>query len=280
MRISRLLLATILVSTAISIKPANAAIITSYEIDNPGVQYNQFGNNDNNGSVTVYTQTFNGAVTSTVIGNEHYDSSKPATGVITNNYQWFDGTTLIGTYDKIYVLGADSFGGSIDPTSNGTRSNYSSVNANFGLTTSTLTLAANQKYFGFWWSAGDGNNVINFYDDTNTLVGKFTSSIITQAISKLPQATQNLYKGNPTTSPKQDGGEYFAFINFFATGNTNIRSLVFTNNGTTGFENDNHTVATTYNSIRGAVVPEPLTIVGAATALILGGLFKSRAKKF
>jgi len=173
------LLAAVIGSTA-QTQAAHAAIIGTFEIESPGVQYNQFGqNNDGNGSITVYNQTFNAGIASTTtVGNQVFSSNAPTAGSKTSNYQWVANGTTIGTYNSIYATTADNFGGSIDPTSSGARSNYVTVNPNSssgGLTTSTLTLTQNQKYFGLWWSAGDKNNKLEFYAG-NTLVGSFLSS--------------------------------------------------------------------------------------------------------
>jgi hypothetical protein len=284
------LLAAVIGST-VQTQAAHAAIIGTFEIESPGVQYNQFGqNNDGNGSVTVYNQTFNaGSSSTTTIGNQIFSSSAPTAGKVTSNYQWVANGTTIGSYNNIYARTADNFGGSIDPTSNSARSNYITVNPNSslgGLTTSTLTLTQNQKYFGLWWSAGDVNNKLEFYNASNQLVGSFVSSDITAAIQKLSPNTQNSYKGNPTQSSKTNTGEYYAYLNFFATDTTTFNKVVFTNLRSTGFETDNHAVATSYNKIRGQniaqAVPEPLTILGAATAVAFGASFKrhlANAKK-
>jgi len=280
--------ATALVNTVINVKPTNAAVLTTFEaatVQN-STYYNQFGNNDDNGSVTVYNQTFNGSNASTVVGNQHYSSGSPSIGGVTNNYQWIDNGKLIGTYDQVYVRTADSYGGAVDPSSNGGRSNYLTVNPNLGgLSKTTLTFEEDQKYFGMWWSAGDTQNRLAFYDGNNNLVGNFDSSLLTQTIQQMPVATQNLYKGNPLTSPKQNTGEYYAYVNFFTTETSSIRKVVFSNAVSTGFESDNHSVATSYNSVRGAgvpegtAVPEPLTILGAATAVGFGVVFKRHASK-
>jgi hypothetical protein len=139
----------------------------------------------------------------------------------------------------------------------------------------------NQKYFGLWWSAGDTNNKLEFLDANNNVVGSFLSSDITSAILRLPASTQASYRGNPTQNPRQNTGEYYAYLNFFATDNTAFRKVVFTNLTSTGFETDNHAVATSYNNIRGqsVAVPEPLTILGAATAAAFGVSFKRRSAK-
>ena len=112
-------------------------------------------------------------------------------------------------------------------------------------------------------------------------MGSFLSSDVTAAIQRLSSTTQNLYKGNPTQNPKQNTGEYYAYLNFFATDSTTFNKVVFTNATSTGFESDNHAVATSYNKIRGqnVAVPEPLTILGALTAAAFGASLKRRLAK-
>jgi len=284
---SSVVLLAVLIGSTVQTQSAHAAIIGTFEIESPGVQYNQLGqNNDGNGNITVYNQTFNaGTASTTTVGNQVFSRNAPNVASVTANYQWVANGTTIGSYNNIYARTADNYGGSIDPTSGGGRSNYVTINPNSslgGLTTSTLTLAADQKYFGLWWSAGDANNKLQFYDASNTLVGTFLSSDITAAIKRLPTATQSSYAGNPTQSPnKTNTGEYYSYLNFFATDTTSFRKVVFTNLTATGFETDNHAVATSYNKIRGqnVAVPEPLTILGAATAVAFGASFKRRLAK-
>jgi hypothetical protein len=185
--------ATTVVNTVINVQPTNASIVTTFEAatTQSSTYYNQFGNNDDNGSVTVYNQTFNGSNAS-----------------------------------------------------------------------------------------GDNKNRLAFYDGDNNMVGNFDSSLLTQAIQQMPVATQDLYKGNPLTSPNQNTGEYYAYVNFFTTGTSSIKKVVFSNVVSTGFQSDNHSVATSYNSIRGnAAVPEPLTVLGALTAIAFGVAFKRHAAK-
>ena len=280
---SQVALLAVLIGSTAQTQSADAAIIGTFEIENPGVQFNQFGQNgDGNENITVYNQTFNaGSAETTTIDNQVYSRNNPGTGS-KNNYRWRANNTTIGTYDKIYAVAADNFGGSVDPTSNNTRSNYVTVNPTSdlgGLTTSTLTLNQDQRYFGLWWSAGDVNNKLEFQDASGKVVGSFLSSDITAAILRLPTSAQASYQGNPTQSPKTNTGEYYAYLNFFATDDTTFRKVVFSNASSTGFESDNHAVATSYNNIRGqnVAVPEPLTILGAATAAAFGVSFKRRA---
>lgn len=281
---SQVALLAVLIGSTAQTQSADAAIIGTFEIESPGVQFNQFGQNgDGNGDITVYNQTFNaGSAETTTVGNQVYSRNTPNVASVTSNYQWVADGTTIGSYNNIYARTADNFGGSIDPTSGGARSNYVTVNptSNLGaLTTSTLTLNQDQRYFGLWWSAGDTNNRLQFLDANDNVVGTFLSRDVTAAIQRLSPAVQSSYAGNPTQSPKQNTGEYYAYLNFFATDDTTFRKVVFSNASRTGFESDNHAVATSYNNIRGqnVAVPEPLTILGAATAATFGVSFKRRA---
>jgi hypothetical protein len=254
---SSIILACALLATIDRTQSAHALVEATFEIDNPGVQYNQFGqNSDGNGSITVYNQTFNSTSGSTVSGNQHFDSSGTTTPKLYTNYQWTDNGTLIGTYNQVYVEAANQYGGAVDPTSSGSTSNFTTVNPNGsdgGLKTSTLTLASGEAYFGLWWSAGDTNNVLTFYDTSGHGLGTFDSSSITAAIQQLSSSQQALYKGNPNNRT-QDSNEYFAYINFFDTSGATIGKVVFSNAVSTGFESDDHAVAASYNNIRGQVI--------------------------
>jgi hypothetical protein len=190
-------------------------------------------------------------------------------------YQTYAGT--IGNYgvtgqDSFVIQAADQFGGA-----NG--SQYMTFGAQSGNANPVqLTLTSPATYFGFWWSAGDANNGISFYDGS-TLVGRFSTSTILSLL-QAPSVTavdgavyqSSTYFGNPNNG--QDGGEHFAYVNFLDTGG-NITSIVFDNSGATGsgFESDNHsvyngpvTIAPTAVFVSTVGTPEPAT-----WALWLGG---------
>jgi len=158
-------------------------------------------------------------------------SSKKTVGAATiyNNFVW----SGVGTYSAVAVRTADQYGGA------GGTGYYpvTSTNSSLGdLETSTLTFDAPQQYFGIWWSAGDPKNVLQFYDGS-TCVALFNTENL---VDKLPST----YDGNPNSQfLGKDSGEGFAYINFFATAGTEFTSVVFTNNGSSGFESDNHAVA-------------------------------------
>lgn len=185
----------------------------------------------------------------------------------------------VGTYDKLSILAADEFGGAYSGTGTA-NTNYSvqSASANLGaVKKTTLTLNAPHAYFGLWWSAGDNENVMDFYNGS-TLVAHFTTATLP---AKLPKT----YFGNPTAAfIGQDKTEPFAFLNFFGANGTTWNKIVFTNSGSSGFESDNHTdrvdpvtgplPGIVFASVDGNViqyVPEPATLgcMFAASAMLL-----------
>jgi hypothetical protein len=129
----------------------------------------------------------------------------------------------------------------------------------FGKTPYTLTLTANAtldpkgiNYFGYWLSALDKGNIVTFYNN-GVEVGQVTPG----EVAAITQLYRNYY-GNPNANFKgQDGGESFAFINFYDTTGT-FNQVTFTegNSFGGGYESDNQTVGY-YTAVGG--VPEPST---------------------
>jgi hypothetical protein len=108
-----------------------------------------------------------------------------------------------------------------------------------------------------WWSAGDPNNVLQFYSG-NRLLERFKTADIINLINASPN--KKAYYGNPNNG--QNKGEPYAFINFYAdpsNPNLEFTKIVLSNVATgTGFESDNHTIASTYADISGkAINPLP-----------------------
>ncbi|QJE94308.1 PEP-CTERM sorting domain-containing protein [Luteolibacter luteus] len=185
-----------------SLSPAKSAVVVSYA-ETPG-QYN---------STLEHTSVYN------------FDDR--ATGNYSNV------TTGIGTYDTLTINPVDQYGGAGDP--NG--SQYAVQGAN-GPGATTLTLDIDAGYFGLWWSAGDNQNVLEFYNDTD-LVARFTTQTLLTAIT-----AAGGYQGNPAsgTYHGNNSSEPYAFVNFFGVGDTTWNRIVFTNTSGSGFESDNHTI--------------------------------------
>jgi hypothetical protein len=127
-----------------------------------------------------------------------------------------------------------------------------------------LTLAQPAGYFGFWWSAGNGNNEV-----TVNLADGSSQTFSTQAILNAPglQGTPGAaggHFGNPTPAFQgQNAGEVYAFVNIFATDpSAKITSLVFGEKpgGVGRFESDNHSIC---SDILDPGTGEPIPQTGA-----------------
>lgn len=155
-----------------------------------------------------------------------FDFNNLSTGV-NNNVTW----SGVGTFDKLFVKAADTYGGATDASHpNGT--NYSVQGAGTSVSQTTLNLSTASGYFGFWWSAGDASNVLDFYKQ-GTLVAEFTTANLMTPLG-------SAYDGNPKNR-SLDSHEPFAFLNFFGDADTTWDKIVFRNSSASGFESDNYT---------------------------------------
>lgn len=196
---------------------------------------------------------------SSLSGTQVFDFNTNAVGK-SSNVSW-DG---VGTFDKLFVKNADAYGGAADIL-NPSGSLYSLQGAGSGVLASTLTLDSKSSYFGMWWSAGDAKNVLEFYDG-DTLMGRFTTSSL---MEPLPSS----YDGNPLNR-SINRGEPYGFINFFGDEQTAWDRVVFTNEGSSGFESDNYTtrVAAWNPLVDGALPGVPVALVsGVETTSVTAG---------
>lgn len=167
----------------------------------------------------------------------------------------------VGKFDQLQIIRADAYGGAPDETSpKGTQ--YSVQGIGSKVMTTTLYLAEDSSYFGMWWSAGDARNVMSFYDG-DSLIGRFTTASL---MAPLPPE----YDGNPINR-KVNSGEPYAFINFFGDEKTSWDRIVFSNDGSSGFESDNFTTRVdAWDPAKDGALPgTPVAIVsGTETKLI------------
>lgn len=132
----------------------------------------------------------------------------------------------------------------------------------------TFTFPSPVKYLGFWWSAGNNGNRVDFYNGS-TLVSTYSSDdLMTMLGSTIPNPypgsntivsiggdsyKKGHYFGNPrgftSTSPSAtssvEPNYVFAYLNLFITGTGSFNKVVFAG---PGFEFDNITTATTEKS--------------------------------
>jgi hypothetical protein len=177
--------------------------------------------------------------------------------------------TSVGSYDSGLVVSADVFGGA------GGVGQYLTVNTNLGSpATTTLALSNPKRYFGLFYSAGDSQNVLEFFNN-GTLIDTFTTADVIDFVNAQPNASQ--YFGNPNGGG--NGGEPYAFLNFFANPGVTFNEIRFSNGAGSGFESDNHTLATDFTSISGTPinpVPEPSTVLATAAVLAGGAALKRK----
>jgi len=177
------------------------------------------------GAVGELNVTFSGArvltssVADTIVFT--FDNQNLLSWSTSEQNRWLNETansTGIGTFSNVSFHGADQYGGA------GGTGNY--------ITEATLTLDAPASYFGLWWSAGNGGNVLDFYL-SDTLVASFTSNILNSLGAE--------YYGNPILGEfyQQNMGEPYAFINFYGANGFAFDKIVSSGGG---FENDNWTI--------------------------------------
>jgi len=233
----------VVLSLATLTRPVMASSFT-VSIENAGVQNAQLSN-----LVNAHVQTFDAQTQ----------------GYSTAGFQSNDGTIKVGSYKTTLIENADQYGGA------GGTDKYFDVNTSRSQnkqTASTLNLTTAQNYFGLWWSAGDANNVLTFLSQ-GKVIETITTADVVSYIGKL--ANKASYYGNPNSTFKnKNTGEPYAFINFYDVAGT-FDQVQFSNIGGTGFESDNHTVATGYKTITGHVVtkavPESSSLLGV---LVIG----------
>lgn len=167
-----------------------------------------------------------GDVNSSLLGTDvfTFDTLKPG---LRSDVAWKG----VGTFDQLLIKPADAYGGApseLYPKG----SLYSVQGVGTKVLSSTLTLDEASSYFGLWWSAGDARNDLQFYNG-DALIAEFTTASL---LAPLPGE----YDGNPIDR-SINRGEPYAFINFFGDADTTWDRIVFTNDGSSGFESDNYT---------------------------------------
>jgi hypothetical protein len=152
------------------------------------------------------------------------------------------------------------------------------------LTAPNLNETNGVGYFGFWWSAGDGDNqlTVNMQDSTSVV---FTTDAIINSpnLATTGGPTGKGHFGNPTANfLGQNDGEAYAFVNIYARNDdSRITDVVFETIGDSGFETDNHTVIAELidpGSQTGQDVPLPATIPLVVAGLGLIGWTRRRER--
>jgi len=204
-----------------------------------------------------------GTQTTTVAGTTVFDFNSLGGANKYSNVSCFGG---LGTIDSLCVVPSDEYGGSQGHSFYAVDS--SSVGGSHHVEKTTLTFSRPMSYFGFWWSAGDAANYLDFYSG-GTLVASYSTAWLRQQVPE-PKTTPGGYYGNPTTNTVLysgehvsakglDPGEPFAFINFFASAGTTFDKIVLSNSASSGFESDNWTIR---QDAYGTVIGDGTTLPG------------------
>ncbi|MCC0176184.1 cadherin-like domain-containing protein [Waterburya agarophytonicola K14] len=140
-----------------------------------------------------------------------------------------------------------------------------------------LNVSEDQKYFGFWWSAGDSYNQITFKNDGEE-VASFKTSDLVNFINDSGTVNSEVYHGNPAYNGQDTGhlNEPFAFVNVFFGEDTAYDEIVFATltEGGSAFESDNHTFSAIEQKIRGEIIPNnaPVANSDSVTTSILSSI--------
>jgi hypothetical protein len=186
----------------------------------------------------------NTTATFTTVGVETFNRRTSGTA-FTTRFQ--TGGKITGQYSPVQVNNADVYGGA-----DGTGKYAVAFAGNpfsLKLTANAALFPNGINYFGYWLSALDGGNQVEFYNK-GTKVGSLSPGDVLAKIGNDPA-----YYGNPNATEAGNYGETYAFINFYDT-NGSFDEIRFFQNGGGGYESDNHTVGF-YTAMGG--VPEPAT---------------------
>lgn len=185
-------------------------------------------------------------------GIETFNAAPSGVGNYVSNF----GGGITGTYTNVNVINANQYGGAGGSGKYAVAgiSQTSSYSIDF-----THTGSNGINYFGYWLSALDAGNTVEFFSGGSSL-GTFTPTDVLSFVSG-----NSAYYGNPNAPyAGNNKGEPYVFVNFFLNDpNATFDRIVFnqTNIGA-GYESDNHTVGWYKDKGDGTVipgVPEPAT---------------------
>ncbi|MBX3483104.1 PEPxxWA-CTERM sorting domain-containing protein [Phenylobacterium sp.] len=198
------------------------------------------------------------------VGVETFDARALGFADFPSDFGGGDGSNVIvGDYSGVNVIRADQYGGAGGP---GYEGQYAVVGLNSPDRSYTITFTqtggSGINYFGYWLSALDAGNTVEFFNGANSL-GAFTPENLISIVSG-----NSAYYGNPY-NPTANSGEPYAFVNFYLNEGTFDRIVFRQAPGTAGYESDNHTVGWFTSQGDGTVIP-PVPEPGAWALMIMG----------
>ncbi|NJR45371.1 MAG: hypothetical protein HC775_05975 [Hyellaceae cyanobacterium CSU_1_1] len=209
-------------------------------------------------TVTIEAPTIQTAQSKTNTYVVDFNDQSETTGFIKTNGTGAAATTY--TYGgNLTILKANQWGGA-------SKTKYitqSQSNSSFN-----VKVNQDQRYFGFWWSAGDSANKIIFKNDGQE-VAVFQTKDLVGFINTRPPAEKTLYYGNPncpTVGVAPCGtntghkAEPFAYVNVHFN-NEVYDEVVIQTLTSSKFESDNHTFSAQNQTVTGVNVPQSATAV-------------------
>ena len=140
------------------------------------------------------------------------------------------------------------------------------------LQTFKVNIDKDQKYFGFWWSAGDPYNEITFKNDGVT-VASFRTEDLVEFIDSSDVTNGAEYMGNPNSQfdvvENNHKTQPFSFVNIFFEDDSAYDEITITSDSNNAaFESDNHTFSAIKQPIRGNVLDNGAPVANDDTATV------------
>jgi hypothetical protein len=181
-------------------------------------------------------------------GIETFDSRPLGIGSFSTD---FGSSPITGSYTGVNILTADQYGGAGNAGQYAVTglSGVSSYSIDF-----TQTGAKGINYFGYWLSALDSGNTVEFFNGATSL-GTFNPADVLSFVGG-----NSAYFGNPYNGA--NGGQPYVFVDFYLNSGTFDRIQFGETLAAAGYESDNHTVGWFKSMGDGTVisgVPEPST---------------------
>lgn len=186
----------------------------------------------------------------------------------TNSFLKTNGDTSYSYSEQLQVIDSNQFGGA-NVSKFITQSQTATGEFN---STYNIQINQDQKYFGFWWSAGDPYNQIDFKHN-GVVVSSFRTEDLVNFINDSGTVSTEEYNGNPNSIyDAVEGGHHlepFSFVNVFFNDDSVYDEIVITTDqNTSAFESDNHTFSNIKQEIRGTVVQNTAPIANDDTATV------------